>query len=1330
MKNIVISLIFLTSLLFIFFEYSSCQQDGVLFNGDIKILESDKNGVIFEYYPKIKKEYMNQKNRQFIFYSISNCSYSEESGSPMLPERCVFVGIPPGASVEINVLESEFYEENVTVLPVPSIKRNDDIAVEDFLIDEDVYRLDRWIYNSIYNTEKPKFLRSQRVQGISIYPVDYYPQKDLSRIYKRIKIGVNFLNTDESYNGSLTDSDDAFENVYKNLIINYEECRNWRTVYEKRILKRSGQDEGEWYKITVDKEDIYILDKDYLSSKNINLSGVDATTIRIYNNGGRELPQDINHPRADGLIETSIYVHGEGDKKFDDNDFILFYGIPTFGWDYSETEPKHYINHYQDENIYWLTFGGTKKGKRMNVRKSIEDESPVKPVNFRWRIFVEEELNNFHHSGLQWYGIEFRNGETKEMKLQLPGYAGEEIKHKIAFKGGSAGGHNFTIYESNEKIGEMSFWGFGESVFTKEVNVNLTGSESKLLFKYNSTVPEGRTYIDWVEIEYLRNFIAENNLLFFNSSGINGTVEYSVSGFSGSDLWIFDVTNFSNVERITDFEKSRDKITFGDVSDEQKKIYAAAEKSGFMLPVNIVKDENSDLRSRGRAADFIIITHDDFYDYALNLKEFRESNNGLKTEAVKVSNIYDEFSCGLTDPAAVRDFLRFAYLNWRDNGGNPPGYVLLIGDGSYDFKNILNKENKNFIPPFEIDSDNELYSRCTDDWYVYVEGDDKLMDMAVGRLPVSSKGEAASVISKLIDYEGAPEFGFWRNTITFVADDELTPGDNTQRIHTDQSEALAEAHYVPKILNRRKIYLMDYPGEKSITTTGIIKPAAEKDFIDQINQGSSIISYVGHGSYKVLAQERVLNMAEDLPLIENGRKLFFFYPATCAFGKYDQPDLKTFAEELLVKENSGAIGLFTAAREVFASQNFNLAQNFYSNLFEEIPTQRLGNAVVSAKGMLLGSLVNNEKFHLFCDPTLRLSLPTHRTSTVKISPDTMKALATVTVAGNILKDDKRWSDFEGKISLLCFDTKQDKFHIMENDVQVPYKLPGVPIFRGTNTIESSDNGEFNLGFIVPKDITYGGKNGRVSIYFHNENTDGAGYLEDINVGGTADVENDFKGPEMEIGFEGINFVPGDFVPENPVFTAAISDENGINITGEIGHKIELIIDENTRNRIDLTENFVYKEGSFTEGEVKYPLLSLNKGGHIAKLKAWDNFNNSSVSFAEFTIYSQEEFAVKEIFNYPNPFSDDTQFTFEINQPFSSISDITIKIYTVSGRLIKKIEDIIIEKPGYYVSEPWDGRDDDGSKLANGIYFFKIIAKSEIDNEIKTAESIGKLVVLR
>lgn len=1301
--------------------------------GDIDVIVSDNSKIIFDYYPVVSRENKIIDNKTYVYYSASNCSYNDESGYPMMPERHVTVGLPAGGSANINIIQQEFYsEKGIMILPVPEKVLSDEISWDNYTVDNNAYSSDKWLGQEMYSSGEPSSLRKQTVQNIILYPLQYNPFGKEVKVCSRMRVEISFVNSNET--GGRYYPDQQFEQVYKNVLINYEQAKNWRQGPVKKISKATGQDEGTWFKMTVDKEGVYILDKQFFESQGIVVSEINPKGIKIYNNGGLELPQDLASSRPEGLIENSIYVSGESDGKFDDGDFVLFYGKPNSGWNYNGSAASHYIHRYQDENIYWLSItpGTATTGKRMAENNSVNQPDAVKPDYFRHNVFVENENYKLFESGTDWYSLEFQKGAQHSITTRLPGYkADTPVTYKLKFQGGSSGTHYFGISEGNLNLGTKNIISISSSLFEITSDVSITDNESVLSIVYANSSSVGQGFLDWIEISYSREFTAVDSRLFFEAPLSNGVAEYTIDGFSGSNIWVFDVTDYSGVKRILNPSVQRNTLTFGDAASSTViKQYAVVERGAFLKPENVELDENSDLRAVNRTADFIIITHDDFYDEALILENYRESTNSLETEVVKVTNIYDEFSCGIMDPAAIRDFLRYAYVNWTDNTGNPPSYVLLIGDGSYDYKQRLNSEGKIFIPPFEIDSNNEIYTRCTDDWYVYLDGDDRVMDMSIGRLPVSSQSEAHSIIQKIIQYESNPEYGFWKNTVTLVADDELTPGDNIQRIHTDQSETLANADYFPKMLNQNKVYLMDYEGVVTSTASGLRKPGAEEDFVKCINDGSVIVSYIGHGSYKVLAHEQVFSVTDDLGLLQNEKKLFFFYPATCAFGRYDLPEFKTFAEELLVMADGGAIGLFSSSREAFASQNFYLAQRFYQNLFTETPSQRVGDAVLTAKSLASGNYINNEKFHLFCDPTLRLALPEYRVDQISVSPDSMKALATMHVSGRIEKDNAVWSGFEGKVGLKSFDSEQDKIHVMENNENVPYKLSGASLFKGTTSVSGSSNGLFNMGYIVPKDITYGGNRGRVSIYFYNEESDGAGYLNDIYVGGTADVENDFEGPDIEIGFEGLDFISGDFVPENYPLLIKISDENGINMTGEIGHKIELIVDEDEKNRIDLTGSFIYDEGSYTEGSVSYPLGSLEKGKHTVSLKAWDNFNNSSSSYAEFTYYSEDAYSIGQLYNYPNPFSESTQFTFEISQPVSYSSDITIKIYTVAGRLIKVIENIWIDKPGIFVSEPWDGRDEDGSRLANGVYFYKIIARSWYNNESKTAESIGKIVVSR
>lgn len=98
--------------------------------------------------------------------------------------------------------------------------------------------------------------------------------------------------------------------------------------------------------------------------------------------------------------------------------------------------------------------------------------------------------------------------------------------------------------------------------------------------------------------------------------------------------------------------------------------------------------------------------------------------------------------------------------------------------------------------------------------------------------------------------------------------------------------------------------------------------------------------------------------------------------------------------------------------------------------------------------------------------------------------------------------------------------------------------------------------------------------------------------------------------------------------------------------------------------------------------------------------------------------------LRDVVNYPNPFSSTTTFTFQQN--LDKPINLKIKIYTIAGRLIKEIEENnILEK---FVKIPWDGRDEDGSVLANGTYLYKLIVET-VDSQYKE-NILGKLAIIK
>jgi hypothetical protein len=258
---------------------------------------------------------------------------------------------------------------------------------------------------------------------------------------------------------------------------------------------------------------------------------------------------------------------------------------------------------------------------------------------------------------------------------------------------------------------------------------------------------------------------------------------------------------------------------------------------------------------------------------------------------------------------------------------------------------------------------------------------------------------------------------------------------------------------------------------------------------------------------------------------------------------------------------------------------------------------------------------------------------------------------------------------------------------------------------------------------MPKDIFYGGNTGRISCYFWDDETDGGGYRGGIDVGGSGDI-SDNQGPELTLYFDGFeDFMTGGMVYEEPKLVAEVRDDKtGVNITGEIGHKIILTLDGTQKE--DVTDYFKYDEGSYLEGKVEYALTGVGVGDHDLSLKIWDNANNSAVQSMDFRIIPEGELRLEEVLNYPNPFETSTTFTFKLSRD----AEISIKIFTVDGRLIRRLDNIFGE-PGFNMI-PWDGRDDVGDELANGVYLYKLTATVHTGEREHTEEEIGRLMVMR
>jgi hypothetical protein len=1248
------------------------------------------------------------------FYEAST---DELPGEPMVPHGIIVLGVPPEGEVSVSLTQSDSpsLQNGIRLCPFPKLLNVEGLPKESYF-EGPGYQKQEFIPGRLFEAENPEWFGPYRIVRIKVFPVQYNPSTAQVQVYSRMQFTVNYT---QSGKGTPQKPTRASEALYRDALLNYSTAWKWRARQQspaKRLDK--SQQPGELYKIPIMTDGIYQITGDFLKKLGIDIGSIDPSTLKIYNNGGEMLPLSLSNPRPDSLVENPILVFGTADNRFDESDYLLFYGKGSTGWDYINKEGRlrHYVNLYTETNTYWLAFNDGRAGKRMGSR-SVPEAANQEPSDFFTdRVFIEHDVDNPLAAGLFWYSYAF---DPKSPNLSLPIPLRDPIEtnpifFRLNFKGGDTDElsfirHTFSVSFNGSSIGSAQMLDAAIKTMNAVHSGGILPAGNSLAVHYSSGNTSSKAYLSWVEIEYSRKLTAQQGELRFYSPVSVGPFRLRLSGF-GSEPLVLDVSNPASVQTMPLMQENGSYLVSDTTNSLVPKTYYAMEGSGFLTPNSMEKDPVSDLRNPVNTGELLILSHRDFYDQALRYKSYKEMNDSMTVYLADVQDVYDEFNGGLLDPTAIRDFVKYAFDHWKI----PPSYLLLFGDGDYDYRNILSAADKNWIPPFENNESTTFYASATDDWYTYVSGDDKKMDLSVGRLTVQTPEEAKAVVDKLVQYQSTPYSGDWRSLITVVADDEVGTGTD-ETMHVEGSEIMA-SRIIPPLFDLRKIYLTDYPVEIHLRR---LKPKAEDDLVAQINQGTFVVNYTGHGNRTVWAHEYVFNQPTDFNRLQNGDRQPLFYAATCEFGLYDDPYGQHFAEELLAAPDRGGIAVISATRFSNPDPNEDLNQQFMKFLLNPSNPYRMGDAMRLAK-LSAGNTTNNEKYQILGDPSMRLAVPRYRMVFTKMEPDTFKALDLIHVTGEVVRNGSVLNDFNGSLLLKAFDSKKFTTYTTAAGTSLNYVLPGNLLFKGENKIES---GKFEARFIIPKDISYGGSLGRLSGYFWNAAADGFGCRDSIYAGGSVPIE-DRDGPDIRLSFsQNESFISGDMVSGEPELVASLEDvKSGINLTGEIGHKITLAVDD--RPLEDISGYFQYDQGSYLKGKIVNKLSGVGRGLHQLTLKAWDNANNSSSQTVEFQAVSADNLILDKVYTYPNPMFDATHFTFEISQA----AEAEIKIFTVDGRLIKRIDRVWVQSGFNMVA--WNGMDEEGDGLSNGVYLYKIIAWNRIGGKKIETSAIGKLIVMR
>ena len=1255
-------------------------------------------------------------------------------GEPLLPLRRFLFAVPAVEGVGLEIMESELVPIEGLV-PTP--------LMPDHTLQERM--------RAVVDAEGGEFVRLVDVGTYRRRPlaiVEYEPvqyDRNGPRLVQAVRIVARISFTPTETGRPLSGKDSPLEGM----IVNGIQARGWelaapdmssaqRTPFEFALSDH-------WLRMRIPETALYIITYNDLISAGVNPSNVDPSSVRLFGTPPHEEPDSID---AGGsfeedyhLTEHSVLYRGAGSTEFMPGDTLFFYALGVDAWaDDIDPAGSHrlYIEHpYESENTYWLTWGGDfeSEPRRMDAR----DVTPAPPydievTSYEARLHVEQDNQYdacFTDDRWYWQTLDPSVVTVFNDYFQIDQIIGTEgVVRTQAY-----GPYKNSLYQtadyylSGSLIGTLG-WSTGTDF--DPLDMPILEAEVSNLSQGIDTFTVRKTtgnpmYILWYEIFYERPLQAVANLLDFYAPLEAGSAHVVMNGYQAGTLYLFDVTDHESPMVLEGWRRTAQGAELGDLLDGGSRHYFAAHASALVHP-GIEMELVPSLRDDPVCPDMLIIYHEMFGEAASTIRSLRsggvpyEPNPYVK--AVDIETVYDNFSCGRKDPIAIRNYIKFLYDSFEEMGEPVLKYVMLIGNGTYDTGDRLGRGN-DLIPLYmNRYYVNERNAVEDDDFYVKLDGgDDRYTDVAIGRLCVLNSTEANGWADMLATYDDDTDLGPWRNKVILVADDEFGSTFDDEFYFMEDAEDMCddERGQFPRFIDFKKVYLHHYPN------VGSVKPAARKDLLDSWSEGALIVNYAGHGSAYQMSDEYVM-VDSDLYTLTNGTRRPIVLSFSCTTGNLESPYRRSLSQIMCTYSGGGAIATMSAVDPTYPAPNTMLNREIFEALFtsrDSTGTEPIGYSLLLAKMKVL-SLTNNAKYALLGDPAMSLALPAYKVEHEIASIDTLYTGIGYTVKGSVRVGGEVLSSFDGTFDLIVQEAEEhiDKIILKErisgstvyiDTFRVRYDLPGDSFFRGTGDVV---DGEFTMNFFVPMECRPGA-DARIRSYVMGSAIDGIGACDTLALIQNDTIPANDGPPSVELFFAN----QATRVKAGARLVAEIEDPDGIAILGKEPENSIFLEFDSGGLPIFVTEYFSYEHGSSTRGSVEYPLHSgFEPGPHSVVLKAFDNLGASSTDTLQFEIIEEGIYTISDVFNFPNPFREGTNFVFQL----SNSADVSLEVYNVSG--VKIWERDMYGEEGFN-NVYWDGRDMAGDRPANGTYLYFL--EVEFRDSFHRKESVkGKIVLLR
>lgn len=1102
---------------------------------------------------------------------------------------------------------------------------------------------------------------------------------------------------------------------------------------------------GKWVKIAVKQSGIYQITADDIRAWGL---GTDLSQVHVFGYGGAPLSETMRADNyADDLPQMPIVRTA---------DRILFYAQgPTTWFDMDDYFTQVQEQHpYANSGSYFVT----NDSRFSDIEIDRADNEPAGDIvtTYVERLYHEQDIINPGETGRVYLGEDFKTRRSQTFSFDLDGLvAGSRVKvctnfGALTINAASTVTHSYNgtslpVLDTDiigvKQEGGHEHYRYKESYHdfvldgTTTLNYGLT---------YSCPVSPDLARLDYITVNYERTLALRNGSLTFGLQEADPGHRY-VFANGGSTTRVWDVTlPFHPVQQ--NVQADGGAFGFSPLEDGRREFVAFDESGTYSHPELIGDVANQDIHSEP-TPDMIILSPSAYLEQANRVAELHEKYDGFRVLVLDHEKVFNEFSSGTQDAMAYRRLCKMFYDRGADDDGHQLGYLLLLGNGTYD--NRLVGQNANALNyPHLLTwqspvSNDDSHSITTDDYFAILRDNSAIrhndvMSIAVGRMIVKNVSEARSAVNKLVNYVTHPTYGAWKNQVLMVADDENKGEHMSQSLNMIRSaRANGGDDMVYNYVFTDAFDAVSQGGSRSY-------PDARNKMFTLLKEGTLWWNYVGHASTQNWTGEGLM-MRSDVETQLYYRHLPVLYAATCEYTRFDNSTLSS-GERIYLNANGGAIAVICPARLAYITPNGDLTSAVGRQVFagdQDGKPSRVGNIIRLAKNELKGNIDDNKRrFICVGDPAMRLAYASYQVQIETINGQSVdsfdrlpvfKSREQVEFTGSILnRDGELATDFNGAVVSTLFGPEQEVWthgYGGSEGVQVKYMDRSNRLAINVDTVMG---GHFNVRVIIPTEVNneyndYSPSMINLYAYDRTSGMEAKGANSDFLIYGYEDeFVADTIGPKIIVmGLNDENFVDGSNINESPLFLATVSDDSGVNFsTAGIGHAMTLTLD----GTITYNDLVSYYTPQFAEqgtlGTISYQLSDLAPGPHTLRLRVWDVYNNVSEKTINFVVVNGLAPEITDVYCAASPASTEASFYVKHDRP-DAVVTVTIEVYDLMGRRVW--ETTQSARSDMYTSTPviWDLTDAGGRRVPRGIYIYRATITTD---GVKEATKSKKLAV--